>query len=154
MRLHFICRTFTPATAHAHSLNWSLNFSGKGGRRRQRALHDRFEMPARAIRKDFGKRLVSEITSKEIDNWLRNLKVSPVTRNNSRRVLRTAFSFAHARNYCVDNPVVKTAKAKEIEGTVGILTVAETARLLEAADSKLVPFDRDRAFRRFTTRRA
>ena len=30
--------------------------------------------------------------------------------------------------------------AKEIEGTVGILTVAETARLLEAADPELVPF--------------
>ena len=45
-----------------------------------------------------------------------------------------------ARNYCVGNPVVKTADAKEIEGTVGILTVAETARLLEAADAELVPF--------------
>lgn len=63
-----------------------------------------------------------------------------MTRNNSRRVLRTAFSFALARNYCVDNPAAKTAKAKEIEGTVGILTVAETARLLEAADAELVPF--------------
>ena len=90
--------------------------------------------------KTFGMRLVSEITSSEIDDWLRNRKVSPVTRNNSRRTLRTAFSFALARNYCVDNPVVKTAKAKEIEGTAGILTVAETARLLEAADAKLLPF--------------
>ena len=84
--------------------------------------------------------MVSEIQCHEIDEWLRGLNVSPVTRNNSRRVLRTAFSFAVARNYCVGNPVVKTAKAKEIEGTVGILTVAETARLLEAADAALVPF--------------
>lgn len=38
------------------------------------------------------------------------------------------------------NPVVKTAKAKEIEGTAGILTVAQTARLLEAANAELVPF--------------
>jgi integrase len=88
----------------------------------------------------FGDRIVSEITSGEIDDWLRDLDVSPVTRNNSRRVLRTAFSFAVSRNYCVDNPAAKTAKAKEIEGTVGILTVAETARLLEAADAELVPF--------------
>ena len=90
--------------------------------------------------KSFGNRLVSEIQVQEIDGWLRDLKVSPVTRNNDRRVLRTTFSFALARNYCVDNPVVKTAKAKEIEGTVGILTVAETARLLEAVDAELVPF--------------
>src|SRR5215831_1126648 len=88
----------------------------------------------------FGNRLVSEIQAHEIDRWLRELNVSPVTRNNSRRVLRTAFSFAVNRNYCVDNPAAKTAKAKEIEGTVGILTLAETARLLEAADAELVPF--------------
>jgi integrase len=88
----------------------------------------------------FGNRLVSEIQAHEIDRWLRDLDVSPVTRNNSRRVLRTAFSFAKARNYCVDNPAAKTAKAKEVEGTVGILTVAETARLLEVADAELVPF--------------
>lgn len=47
----------------------------------------------------FGDRLVSEIQTHEIDEWLRGLKVSPVTRNNSRRVIRTAFSFAVARNY-------------------------------------------------------
>jgi integrase len=88
----------------------------------------------------FGDRVVSEIQCHEIDEWLRGLNVSPVTRNNSRRVLRTGFSFAVARNYCVGNPVVKTAVAKEIEGTVGILTVAETARLLEAADAALIPF--------------
>jgi integrase len=88
----------------------------------------------------FGERLVSEIRSLEIDDWLRSLPVSPVTRNNSRRVLCTAFSFAHSRNYCVDNPAAKTAKAKEIEGTVGILSVAETARLLEAAEAELLPF--------------
>jgi len=92
------------------------------------------------FKNSFGDRLVSEITSGEIDDWLRDLNVSPVTRNNSRRVIRTAFSFAVARNYCVGNPAAKTAKAKEIEGTVGILPVAETARLLEAADAELVPF--------------
>jgi integrase len=88
----------------------------------------------------FGDRLMSEIKCDEIDDWLRGLDVSPVTRNNSRRALRTAFSFAVARKYCIDNEAAKTAKAKEIEGTVGILTVAETARLLEAADAALVPF--------------
>ncbi len=88
----------------------------------------------------FGKRLVSEIQAHEIDRWLRSLNVSPVTRNNFRRVLRTAFSFALARNYCVDNPVTKTARAKEIEGTVGILSIPETARLLEASEKELLPF--------------
>jgi integrase len=88
----------------------------------------------------FGERQVSEIQGHEIDDWLRHLNVSPVTRNNFRRVLRTAFNFAKARGYCVGNPALSTAKAKEIEGIVGILTVAETARLLEASDTELVPF--------------
>jgi hypothetical protein len=34
----------------------------------------------------FGDRVVSEIQCHEIDEWLRGLNVSPVTRNNSRRV--------------------------------------------------------------------
>src|SRR5262249_11061281 len=38
----------------------------------------------------FGDRTLSEIRCHEIDEWLRGLNVSPVTRNNSRRVLRTA----------------------------------------------------------------
>jgi integrase len=88
----------------------------------------------------FADRPVSEIQGHEIDDWLRHLNVAPVTRNNFRRVLRTAFNFAKARNYCVGNPALSAAKAKEIEGTVGILTVAETARLLETADPELVPF--------------
>jgi integrase len=88
----------------------------------------------------FGDRPVSEIQGHEIDDWLRRLNVAPVTRNNFRRVLCTAFNFAKARNYCVGNPALSTAKAKEIEGTVGILTVTETARLLEAATAELVPF--------------
>src|SRR5262249_30565676 len=90
--------------------------------------------------KGFGEKLVSEIKCDQIDDWLRGLKVSAVSRNNSRRALRTAWSFAVARKYCVENEAAKTAKAKEIEGTVGILTVAETARLLEAAPAELVPF--------------
>jgi integrase len=88
----------------------------------------------------FGNRIVSEIRTDEIDDWLRGLNVSATTRNNSRRVLRTAFSFAVERNYCVGNPVTKTAKAKEIKGPIGILRVAETARLLEAATPDVLPY--------------
>jgi integrase len=90
---------------------------------------------------------VAAITARQIDEWLRSLsdeetgkRLSPVTRNNFRRVLIVAFNFARDRNYCVDNPAAKTAKAKVIEGTIGILTVDETARLLENAPADLVPY--------------
>jgi integrase len=93
-----------------------------------------------------GKR-VSEITSPQIDEWLRSLcdketgkRLSPVTRNNFRRVLIVAFNFAKGRGYCVGNPAEQTAKAKEIESAVGILTVEQTARLLESAPAELVPY--------------
>ena len=90
---------------------------------------------------------VAEITAPQIDEWLRSLsnkgtgkRLSSVTRNNFRRVLITAFSFALGRGYCVGNPAEQSAKAKEIESPVGILTVDQTARLLENVARELVPY--------------
>jgi integrase len=90
---------------------------------------------------------VAEITAPQIDEWLRSLsnketekRLSPITRNNFRRVLIVAFNFARDRNYCVDNPAQRTAKAKAIETPIGILSVDETARLLENAPANVVPY--------------
>jgi len=90
---------------------------------------------------------VAEITSVEVDHWLRSLsdretgkRLSPVTRNNFRRVLIVAFNFAKGNGYCIENPAEQSAKAKEIQSAVGILTVEETARLLESAVPLLVPY--------------
>jgi integrase len=90
---------------------------------------------------------VAEITSPQIDEWLRSLsdkdtgkRLSPVTRNNFRRVLMVAFNFAKERGYCIGNPAEKTARAKVIESAIGILTVEQTARLLENAAVELVPY--------------
>ena len=90
---------------------------------------------------------VAEITAPRIDEWLRSLsdketgkRLSPVTRNNFRRVLIVAFNFAKGRGYCIDNPAEQSAKAKEIQSVVGILTVEETARLIENAATDLVPY--------------
>src|SRR5436190_14415630 len=67
-------------------------------------------------------RTVAEITTAEVDNWLCGLRLAPVTRNTFRRDLRTLFSFAATRRYCAENPVIQTAKAKEIDGDIQILT--------------------------------
>jgi integrase len=93
---------------------------------------------------------VAAITSPEIDEWLRSLadketgkRFSPVTRNNFRRVLIVAFNFAKERGYYsndIENPAKKSAKAKQIETEIGILTVEQTARLLERAPAELVPY--------------
>jgi integrase len=90
---------------------------------------------------------VAEITSPQIDEWLRSLsdketgkRLSPVTRNNFRRVLIVAFNFARERGYCVGNTAEKTARAKVVENAIGILTVEQTARLLESAVPEVLPY--------------
>jgi len=90
--------------------------------------------------KDFGDRIVSTINTAELDDWLAGLNLAPVTRNTFRRDLRTFFSFCATRHYCLDNPVVKTRKAKEVDGEIGILSVDETSRLLKAADDASLPY--------------
>ena len=87
-----------------------------------------------------GHKTVASITAREVDEWLRALEVSATTRNNFRRVLIVAFNFAQAAGYCVDNPAETSAKAKEVEAPVGILTVDETSRLLTSAPATLIPY--------------
>ena len=95
----------------------------------------------------FGTKPVAEITATEVDNWLRILSdsatgrcLSPTTRNNFRRVLVSTFNFARSRGYCVENPAAQSAKAKEIDSPVGILSVEELAQLLGNAPSDLIPY--------------
>jgi integrase len=95
----------------------------------------------------FDGKTVAEITTMEIDHWLRSLSdsatgepLAPTTRNNFRRVLNVAFNFARNRGYCVDNPAAKSARAKVVETPAGILSVEELSRLLENAPEKLIPY--------------
>jgi integrase len=83
---------------------------------------------------------VATITRAEIDDWLRSLSVSAVTRNHYRRLVVLAFNFATQRGYATDNPAEKTAKAKERGGDIGILTVTQAARLLESATPEVLPY--------------
>ena len=77
---------------------------------------------------DFDGKPVAEITATEVDQWLRRLSdkrgrlLGATTRNNFRRVLIVAFNFARDRGYCLGNAAGKSAKAKVVEGAVGILT--------------------------------
>jgi integrase len=51
-----------------------------------------------------------------------------------------AFNFAVKGGYAADNPAKKTDKAKEHSGDIGILTVAQAARLLESATPDVLPY--------------
>lgn len=89
---------------------------------------------------DFGKRMVATITSTEINDWLRGLRVAPVSRNNYRRVLVVFFNHAVKGKYAASFSGEDIDQAKEVHGAPGILTVQQTARLLEAASPELLPY--------------
>src|SRR5262245_10822868 len=83
------------------------------------------------FKEKFNGQMVATITSKEIDDWLRSLPVVPLTRNHYRGLVVLAFNFATRSGYAVTNPALGSAKAKVVSEAPGILTVSETARLLE-----------------------
>lgn len=88
----------------------------------------------------FGERMVATITSAEIDDWLRGLELSPITRNNYRRVLLLMFGYAVERSYAISNPAARTKEAKVVDSAPGILTIAQAGRLLENASRELLPY--------------
>jgi integrase len=88
----------------------------------------------------FGEQIIATITTAQIQDWLRSLPVSGTTRNNFRRILVTFFTDAIARGYAPTNPALEAKKATEPDLPPGILSVQETARLLEAASPQLLPY--------------
>jgi integrase len=90
--------------------------------------------------KTFGDRMIAELTAKDVSVWLRALKVGAVSRNTVRRRLSTLFVFAKRQGYTAENPIADVDRAKELEGEIEILTVAQTARLLESAHAETLPY--------------
>ena len=88
----------------------------------------------------FGDKMIAGLTAKDISAWLRSLKVGPVSRNTVRRRLSTLFVFAKRQGYTAENPIADVEKARERDGEIEILTVAETARLMECAGVETLPY--------------
>lgn len=93
-----------------------------------------------AFGRTFGERMVADITAKEVHDWLRGLTVGAVSRNTTRSRLGTLFSFARRQGYTERNPIEDVERAKERSGEIGILTVAQTARILETASAETLPY--------------
>jgi integrase len=86
---------------------------------------------------------IGNVTSSEIDDWLRGLPVGGRTRNNLRNSIVTLFRFAKFRGYLPKDRLTEAdglARAKERRNEVGIFTPKQMTRLLAAADFDLVPF--------------
>ena len=83
--------------------------------------------------RDFGNRLIADITVEELDNWFRDLPVSPKTRADYRSNIGVLFSYAAQHRMIQFNPVTFTAKPKLVDAPPEIFTVDQLRGLLEAA---------------------
>ena len=92
------------------------------------------------FRAAFPERTLADISTADIDTWLASLNLAPVTRNTFRLRLGTLFAFGMTRRWCAENPVAHSTRAKETDGDIEILSVAQTAQLLEAASEETLPF--------------
>ncbi len=90
-----------------------------------------YESYLRTIGERFGNRLISEVRSGEIEEWLAESDWSKRTRNNYVSTLSTLFIFASDRDYCLGNPAERIPRAILDDGAPGILTVEQVAELLK-----------------------
>lgn len=97
-----------------------------------RSRYKRFEQ-------EFGEHVVASVTSTDISNWLAELNLSPVSRNNYRRILILLFNEGIRRKFCRENPARESEKAKVVESEVSILTPTEAKRLLQHSSPPILP---------------
>jgi len=97
-------------------------------------LKDGFAADERFVQKP-----IHEGTTAELETWLRQLPVSPVTRNNYRTALGLLFSFALKRGYVLKNPAALAERAKVKAGKPAILSLAEARALIESAEADFIP---------------
>jgi integrase len=83
---------------------------------------------------DFGDRTIAAIGSGEIDNWLRDLPLSPQSRVNYRSVIGVLFSHATKHGMIDTNPITHTGKPKKPNTPPPIFAVHELGALVEAAN--------------------
>jgi integrase len=84
------------------------------------------------------RKLVAEIGTEDIDIWLTGLKVAPQTRLNHRRILNNFFTYCSSRGYAALNPVTLASKVKVKGKPPGILTVQQTASLVESCPVEIL----------------
>jgi integrase len=89
---------------------------------------------------DFGQRKLADIESPEIDRWLRELGLAPLTRNSFRMRLFTLFEYARVCKWVSQNPVAEVRKVKVRESVPGILEPIQIAQLLESAEEATLPY--------------
>jgi integrase len=85
---------------------------------------------------------ILDVTSAEIDAWLRSLKVSPMSRNSMLVTVNILFSFALEQNYLPAGQPTASSQLRKVkvpDSEIGIFTPEEFSRIIHAAPDRLVP---------------
>lgn len=82
---------------------------------------------------EFGKRMASEVNTRDLDRWLKGIKGTARTRNHYRRITHAFFSWAKGRGYCTENPVSAIRPAKVASGEPPVFSPSELATVLREA---------------------
>jgi integrase len=88
----------------------------------------------------FGSRPIASVALAEIETWLRELGLSPGSRNTYHQRLSTLWTFALSRNWVEFNLLSKVARAKIVGADIGVLTPEEFSALLANANPETLPF--------------
>jgi integrase len=85
---------------------------------------------------------IGNVTTADINAYLRSLNTSPASRNIYRRKIVTLFNYARRVGYLPDKTTAatKSAKAKEHGREIEIYSAEEMSRLLEHASDNMRPF--------------
>jgi integrase len=91
--------------------------------------------------RDFAECKVSDLSTPQLDSWLRNLGQSALSRNTYHLRIHTLLEYCRTRGWLRVNPLKDVPRAKVAQDTaIGILKVEEVARLLENADPSTLPY--------------
>jgi integrase len=143
-------------SSHLNQLSVSVPFSTLASRVREefvrrKAANEVSERHAKTLRETlnkleakFGDRLVSEIRTEEIREWLLSLPLAAKTRNKHRGYTSQIFNLAFDFGYATANPVTRIKKfrerSSEENGDIHVLSAADTGKLFRAAPSEVIPF--------------
>jgi integrase len=86
--------------------------------------------------------MIASVTAPVIEDFLRGLKHTGVSRNSYRKKIGTLFRFAEQRGYLAkgDGRIDSVARAKEAETEIEIFTPEELGKLLGVCRPEIVPF--------------
>ena len=85
-------------------------------------------------------KIISTITTEDLDGFLNALVVAPGTKNTFRRDIRTLWSFAEKRNWASARTAKATGRTKEVFTAPEILAPEEAAALLSHSSDDVLAF--------------